>query len=114
MQTWIDKGTINSQDLLIALADRTVNKKDFILVDVRENSEYNASHIKGVDYLQPLSTQAEWEDALFEQMKDKVIIFTCYSGARSGDIQEVFKAKGHTKTLNHVGGIASYSGELVK
>ncbi len=112
MQLLIDKGTIDSEELMKALADREAGKKEFILIDVRESSEHNASSIQGVDYLQPLSTQAEWEDALFEQMKDTAIIFTCYSGARSGEIQEVFKAKGHKKTLNHVGGIATYRGKL--
>lgn len=114
MQKLIQKGTINSQELLDLLANRGTEAQEFVLVDVREEGEYNMSHMKGVDMLKPMSTQEEWEDALLEEAKDKVIILTCHTGSRSGDIQHMLKKKGHTNILNHIGGIASYRGEVVR
>ena len=114
MQKFVHQGTINSQDLLDVLKNRADQTQEFVLVDVREEGEYNMAHLKGVDMLKPLSTQDEWEDTLFEELKNKVVIFTCYTGSRSGDIQEVFKKRGHTQVINHIGGIASYRGEIVR
>ena len=114
MQSMIQKGIINSQELQNALAQRDAGEQAFVLVDVREEGEYNMSHIKGVDMLKPLSTMAEWVEPLIEETKDKIVIFTCHTGARSGDIQDVFKKNGHMQTLNHIGGIMSYRGEVVR
>lgn len=110
MEALIQKGIIDSEELQQLLVQR--DNKHFVLIDVREEGEYAMSHIKGVDALKPMSSMKEWEDALFDAHKDKVLIFTCHTGSRSGDIQKVFKKRGHPATLNHVGGIASYRGEL--
>jgi len=114
MKNMIQKGTINSEDLQTALTQRDAGKEAFVIVDVREEGEYNMSHIKGIDMLKPLSTVQEWVDTVMEETKDVIVVFTCYSGARSSDIQKMFKEKGHSNTLNHVGGIASYRGEIVR
>jgi rhodanese-related sulfurtransferase len=114
MQSMIQKGIINSQELQNLLVKRDAGEQSFVLVDVREEGEYNMSHIKGADMLKPLSTMAEWAEALAEETKDKIVIFTCHTGARSGDMQNVFKKKGHTQTLNHIGGIMSFRGEVVR
>jgi len=114
MQNMIQKGTIDSQDLQNALMQRDAGKETFVLVDVREEGEYNMSHIKGVDKLKPLSTVEEWIDTVVEETKSTIVVLTCYSGARSGDIQKMFTEKGHLNTLNHIGGIASYRGEVVR
>ncbi len=114
MQKLIQKGTVNSQELLDLLENRDTQPQEFLLVDVREEGEYNMSHLKGVDILKPMSEMEEWEDAFFEETKNKVIIFTCHTGSRSGDVQHEFKKKGHKNTLNHIGGIASYRGKIIR
>jgi len=114
MRNLIQKGIINSEDLQNVLSQRDTGKEAFIIVDVREEGEYNMSHIKGVDILKPLSAVEEWIDILLEETKDMIVIFTCHSGARSADIQKIFNEKGHQNTLNHIGGIASYRGEIVR
>jgi len=111
IETLIQKGTINSEQLKALLEE---NKDTYVLIDVREESEYNMSHIKGVDMLKPLSMMSEWLDTLIEETKEKVVIFTCHTGARSGDVQKQFRKKGHLQVLNHIGGIASYRGEIKK
>lgn len=110
----IQKGVINSEELLSLLAKRDADKVEFVLIDVREEGEYAMSHIKGVDMLKPMSIIKEWIDEVIAQTEDKIVIFTCHTGARSGDIQTMFKKKGHTQTLNHIGGIMSYRGEVIR
>lgn len=113
MKNMIEKGVINSEELEKALVQREAGEVQFILVDVREEGEYAMSHLKGVDMLKPMSTMKEWADSLMAETKETMVVFTCHTGARSGDIQHMFKKKGHKNTLNHIGGIMSYRGEVI-
>ena len=114
MQTVLEKNDINSEELQSLLKAREEGKADFILVDVREDMEYNMGHIKGADMLKPTSTFQQWAQDLFNQTKDKTIIFTCRTGSRSGQVQNVFRQNGHTHAINHFGGIVTYRGDIEK
>jgi len=112
MNQSIEKSVINSEELEQLLKDREEGKADFLLVDVREDMEYQMGHIKGVDLLKPTSTFQEWAQQLLEENKEKAIIFTCRTDYRSGQVQSVFKQNGHPRAINHTGGIVSYRGEI--
>lgn len=112
LQTFIDKGYIDSQDLEVLLEEREAKNVDFILVDVREQMEYDMGHIKGVDLLKPTSEFSQWAYNLLNESKDKTLIFTCRTGSRSAQVQNVFKQNGHPYTINHFGGIVTYRGEI--
>ncbi len=73
---------------------REEGKADFLLVDVREDMEFNMEHIKGVDMLKPTSAFQQWAQELFNETKDeKTVVFTCRTGSRSGQVQNVFQTK---------------------
>jgi len=110
----LETDNINSEDLETLLKAREEGNADFLLVDVREDMEYDMGHVKGVDMLKPTSSFQEWAEQLFHEAKDKTIIFTCRTGARSGQVQNVFKSNGHQSVINHYGGIVSYRGEVEK
>jgi len=112
MNEMLSRDVIQSEDLETLLQARENGKIEFLLVDVREDDEYNAGHLKGVDMLKPISVFQEWAESLFSEAKDKTIIFTCRTGARSGQVQNVFKSNGHTRVINHAGGIMSYRGNI--
>ena len=114
MQTLLSKNDINSEELEILLDAREEGDVDFILVDVREDMEYNERHIKGVDMLKPTTTFQEWAQALLTDTKDKTVVFTCRTGSRSGQVQSVFSQNGHKNVINHYGGIVTYSGETIR
>ncbi len=114
MHELLDNENINSGDLETLLKAREEGKADFLLIDVREDMEYEMGHVKGVDMLKPTSSFQEWAEQIFNESKDKTIIFTCRTGARSGQIQNVFKSNGHESVINHYGGIVSYRGEVEK
>ncbi len=103
---------INSENLETLLKARENGEADFLLVDVREDMEYEMGHLKGVDMLKPTSDFQSWAEALFDEVKDKVVIFTCRTGNRSGQVQNVFRGNGHARVINHSGGIVSYHGEI--
>lgn len=114
MQDLLDKGYIDSEELHIFLEERDEGKAAFVLVDVREDMEFNMGHIKGVDMLKPTSSFNEWAQELFNETKEKTVIFTCRTGSRSGQIQNAFIQHGHKAVLNHFGGIVTYRGTIEK
>jgi len=114
MHELLAQDNVNSEDLEALLKAREEGKADFLLIDVREDMEYEAGHVEGVDMLKPTSSFQQWAEQLFNEAKDKTIIFTCRTGARSGQVQNVFKSNGHEKVINHYGGIVSYRGEVEK
>ena len=114
MQQLLEKRDVSSEELSTLLQAREEGKVDFLLVDVREDMEYNMGHIKGVDMLKPTTSFGQWGESLFNQTQDKTVIFTCRTGSRSGQVQNVFAQNGHKKVINHYGGIMSYRGETEK
>lgn len=114
MQIFLDKGYIDSEELNISLQQRDEGKADFLLVDVREDMEFNMGHIKGVDMLKPTTSFQQWAQTLLNETKDKTVIFTCRTGSRSGQVQNAFKQHGHKGVLNHFGGIVTYRGTIEK
>ncbi len=111
MQKLLEKSDVNSSELQSLLEAREKGEVAFTLIDVREQYEYDAGHIKGVDLLKPTSAFQTWAEEIFNTYKDKTIIFTCRTGSRSGQVQNVFRSNGHDKAINHYGGIVTYSGE---
>jgi len=114
VQTLLKQNDINSAELQSLLQARTEGKADFVLVDVREDMEFNMGHIKGVDMLKPTSDFQKWAQELFNATKERTVVFTCRTGNRSGQIQNAFRQNGHTGVINHFGGIVTYRGEIEK
>jgi rhodanese-related sulfurtransferase len=76
-----------------------------LLVDVREQNEFDELRIPG-SVLVPLSEfQARYE----ELPKDKEIVMQCRSGARSGRSTEFLLANGYTNVVNMTGGILAWN-----
>ncbi|NOZ90428.1 MAG: rhodanese-like domain-containing protein [Epsilonproteobacteria bacterium] len=112
MSELLKKTLVNSNELEQLLKDREEGKVDFLLVDVREPMEYDMGHIKGVDMLKPTSSFQSWASDFLDEYKNKTVIFTCRTDARSGSVQRVFQQNGMDSVINHSGGIVSYRGEI--
>ncbi len=83
-------------------------KKDFILVDVREQNEYDIARIEGA-ILKPLSKlEFDYQDL----PKDKELVLHCKMGGRSMRACQFLQAKGYTKLHNVAGGINAWSNEI--
>ena len=112
MSQLLEQSYIQSEDLEKLLKEREEGNVDFILVDVREQMEYNHGHIKGVDLLKPTSTFQMWGQDFLDEYKNKTVIFTCRTASRSGQVQRLFQQNGMSKAINHGGGIVTYRGEI--
>lgn len=80
--------------------------KEAVIVDVRENSEWNAQHIPGAIHI-PLAQLNERLSEL-KQYKDSLVITQCRSGIRSEQALEVLKSAGFSKVYSMNGGIMAW------
>ena len=88
----------------VATVKALQGRDDVVILDVREQSEYDAGHIAGVKLI-PLGTVA---NRLNEIPKDKPVIVTCHSGNRSGQATEYLRSQGYTNVHNMTGGISAW------
>ena len=80
--------------------------KEAIIVDVREDSEWNEQHIPGAIHI-PLGQLSERLSEL-KQYKDSPVITQCRSGGRSAQAFDVLKSAGFSKVYNMDGGIMAW------
>ena len=108
----LEKNEIKGEDLEYLLLERKKNKADFLLVDVREEYEYNEKRIEGVDFLIPLSDFFNKVKEI-EGCQSKYIITKCKRGGRSATAQMHLKRLGFEKVINLSGGISNYKGKVI-
>ncbi|CAM4124190.1 rhodanese-like domain-containing protein [Deinococcus marmoris] len=76
-----------------------------VLVDVREQGEYDQIHAEGAALL-PLS---ELESRFSELPKDRELVMICRSGARSKQAGEYLMQNGYSKVVNLSGGTMAWA-----
>ncbi len=100
---------ITAEELQQLLIERDKKNTTFLLIDVREEEEYNIEKIVGVDLLVPTS-EFYLETSILDEHKNKTIILQCRSGARSHSMQQILNGFGFIKVINLSGGILDYKG----
>lgn len=80
--------------------------KKAVIVDVREDSEWNEQHIPGVIHI-PLAQLNEHLSEL-KQYRDSPVITQCRTGGRSAQALDVLKSAGFSKVYNMDGGIMAW------
>jgi phage shock protein E len=88
----------------VATVNSLLGRDDVVILDVREQSEYDAGHIPGVTLI-PLNNVP---NRLNEIPKDKPVIVTCRSGNRSGQATDFLRQQGYTNVHNMTGGINAW------
>lgn len=94
----------NTESIPYISVDQLKDETDIILLDAREQKEYNISHLKnavfvGYDYFNLESIQEK------SIKKDSKIVVYCSLGIRSEDVTEKLKKAGYTNVENLYGGI---------
>ena len=82
--------------------------EDFVLVDVREQHEWDICNIPGAKLI-PLS---EFEDRMDELDTDADIVLHCKMGGRSAKAQDILFANGYSKVKNMVGGVTRWADDV--
>lgn len=89
-----------------ALKDKLDNKKDIILLDVREPEERAEFNIGG-EYI-PLGNILSLQVDALEDYKDKEIVCYCRSGKRSLQACMMLETMGYTNVTNLEGGMLAW------
>ncbi|MEK8128166.1 rhodanese-like domain-containing protein [Paenibacillus filicis] len=93
--------SLELQELLEASGGETV------VIDVREQEEYDAVHIPGV----PLVPMSEIADLLEKFDPAREYVFVCRSGRRSLEVAKFFQANGIQRVHNHLGGMLDWQSQ---
>ena len=80
---------------------------DFLLLDVREQNEYDIVKIDGAKLMPLSSFQVYWEEELGDK-KDEEIVIHCKLGGRSQQACDFLAAQGFTNVSNVAGGIFAW------
>ena len=94
--------------LPVLLDPATVNqireRADVLLIDVREQAEYDAGHIPGITLI-PMGDIA---NRLAEIPKDKTVVVSCQSGRRSSQVASFLQEQGYTNIHDLQGGFSAW------
>lgn len=88
----------------VATVATVKDREDVVVLDVREQWEYDEGHIPGVT----LIPMGEVANRLAEIPTDKEVIVTCRSGNRSGQITDFLRQQGFDNVHNMDGGILAW------
>lgn len=83
---------------------------DFVLLDVREQHEYDTAHIEG-SRLIPMSELGERLEEL-EDCRGQRIVVHCHHGMRSLQVTHALRQAGFAQTQSMAGGIDQWSDEV--
>lgn len=83
-----------------------INHEEAVILDVREDSEYNQGHILNSVHI-PLNVLADKMGRL-EKYRHRPIITSCLSGSRSTNACRLLKKNGFEKVHNLKGGVTAW------
>lgn len=86
------------------------SSEKYTILDVREQHEYRAGHIKGA-VLVPLG---QLPKRTHELRNDRVIVTVCQSGRRSAQAAKILRSQGFQNVRNMVGGMSNWPGKVAK
>lgn len=87
------------------------SEKDYIILDTREQDEFDEGHIEGAILIPYTEIEKTAEEKLPD--KDKLILVYCRSGRRSKIASESLASLGYTN-VKEFGGIIDWTYEIVK
>ena len=96
----------SGREISTLLAVQLINYKDALVLDVREESEYDAGHIPNSIHIPADKIKDRMEE--LEKYKDKPIVVIYRSGVRSGSASAALHANGFSLIHNLTGGIDTW------
>ncbi|RJK98070.1 adenylyltransferase/sulfurtransferase MoeZ [Vallicoccus soli] len=102
--------TISVRDLEGMLREREAGERDFVLVDVREQNEYEINRIPG-SVLIPKGDFLNGT-ALGQLPQDKPVVLHCKSGQRSAEVLAIVKGAGFSDAVHVGGGVVAWVNQV--
>ncbi|MBA2274651.1 MAG: rhodanese-like domain-containing protein [Actinobacteria bacterium] len=98
--------TDTKADLTPAEAARRMADDDLLLIDVREDYEWNAGRVPGARHI-PIENVASQAPSI---PRDRPVAFICLGGVRSAMVTRAFRDAGYN-AFNVTGGFAEWFGQ---
>lgn len=89
-------------------ASEKLEAGQMVLIDVREQNEIDAAHVKGSTFIRMREIPA----SLDQIPKDTEVGFLCRSGSRSGQVTAYLIQQGFSNVKNVIGGINRWKNEV--
>src|SRR5690349_22855499 len=89
-----------------AEAVQLINRRDAVVLDVRDAAEYKAGHITNARHVPEGEIEARMKE--LEKVKARPIIVSCARGNRSMSIANRLRALGFTEVFSLRGGLAAW------
>lgn len=83
-----------------------INRKDAIVLDVRDQSEFEKGHINNARHVPEKDLEARMKD--LEKFKDKPVIVSCAAGRRAAAVAATLRKQGFTEVVALRGGIGAW------
>ena len=87
-------------------AVQLINRRDAIVLDVRDAAEYKAGHITNARHVPEKEIDSRMKE--LEKMKSKPIIVSCGRGNRSMNVANRLRASGFLEVFSLRGGLAAW------
>ena len=115
-ETTFDESATSAEDIDVSTLAQSIDvhtaaslqgRDDVVLIDVREQHEYDAGHIPDITLI-PMS---EIQNRVSEIPTDVEVVLTCRSGNRSGQVHAYLTELGFDNVHNMEGGILAWETE---
>ncbi len=87
-------------------AVQLMNRRDAVVVDVREAGEYATGHITGARHIPQAQLQSRLKE--LDKVKGKPIIVACATGNRSRAASALLEKQGYAEVYSLQGGLAAW------
>jgi adenylyltransferase/sulfurtransferase len=102
--------TINVKQLKDMLDERERGERDFVLIDVREQNEWDIVNIPGAVLIP--KNEFLMGDALSQLPQDKPVVLHCKAGGRSAEVLAVVKGAGFSDAVHVGGGVLAWVNQI--
>jgi rhodanese-related sulfurtransferase len=108
MLLWPAIGRIvnRGQEVESTQAVQLINRRDAVVIDVRDAAEYKAGHIRNARHIPEGELEGRMKE--LEKVKAKPIIVTCARGTRSAAVASKLRKLGFPEVMSLRGGIAGW------
>lgn len=90
----------------VAEAVQLINRRDALVIDVRDTGEYEAGHIAGARHVPEKQLAERLKD--LEKFRDRPLIVVCRIGTRSAAAVQLLRRGGFNEAVNLRGGISAW------
>ena len=86
-----------------------INRKNAVVVDVRDKKEFDAGHI--VDSINIPLAKLKQRVTELKKHKDKPVLVVCKLGQHSGDAAKTLEEAGHSEVIRLSGGVTEWKSQ---